>query len=86
MPTGSDMANALRPLSRYVSSVEPPPTSTRSARLSERPSLRTTASWMRRASSTPSITSSSMPASRRARSTRVAPFAASRTALVAVAR
>ena len=49
-----------------------------------RPSRRTTASWMRRASSTPSMTSSSMPASRRARSTSVSPFFASRTALVAI--
>jgi hypothetical protein len=47
---------------------------------------RMTASWMSRASSIPSMVSSSMPASRRARSTSVAPFLASRTALVAMAR
>ena len=41
---------------------------------------------MSRASSTPSMTSSSTPASRRALSTSVPPFEASRTALVAVAR
>ncbi len=83
---GSEIEKACLAFSSTVSSVDPPPTSTRSVMRSWRPSRRTTASSMRRASSTPSITSSSMPASRRARSTSVAAFFASRTALVAVAR
>ena len=66
-------------------SVLPPPMSMTRTCSSNTGRACRTPRWMRRASSTPGMTSISMPASRRARSRKVARFDASRSALVATA-
>ena len=60
--------------------------STSSSRWSKTGTAWSTPSWIRRASSTPEITSMSTPASSRARQRNSWALAASRTALVATAR
>src|SRR5262245_60258108 len=69
-----------------ITSVEPPPMSHSSIRWSKTGTAWSTPRWMRRASSTPEITSTSTPASSQARRTNSSWFSASRTALVATAR
>ena len=64
----------------------PPPMSMRRRRRSNTGTACSTPRWMRRASSTPETTSTSTPASSRARRTNSSRFSASRTALVATAR
>ncbi len=86
VPIGSDTdACGAWSVSR-VSSTLPPPMSTSSARRPLRLTAWRTATSTSRASSTPSMTSSLMPASRSARSMSRSAFCASRTALVATAR
>lgn len=86
VPMGSDTDMCGAPLASRVSSTLPPPMSTSSARRSPTGTALCTAMSTSRASSTPSMTSSLMPASRCARSTSRSALWASRTALVATAR
>ena len=78
-------AARVSPRSPTRISVLPPPMSTSTRRRSKTGTACSTPRWMRRASSTPEITSTSTPASSRARSRNTSAFSASRTALVATA-
>ena len=78
-------AARVSPFSPTRISVLPPPMSISTRRWSNTGTAWSTPRWMRRASSTPEMTSTSTPASSRARSRNSWAFSASRTALVATA-
>ena len=84
VPRGSDVERTTCSSSKTVTSVEPPPMSAVTVRPS-RKRMRWSDVRTRRASSSPSITSRSMPADFAARTTAL-PLSASRVALVATAR
>ena len=84
-PSLSDPTASTWRRSPTNTSVEPPPMSISTRRLSNTGTACSTPRWMRRASSAPVMTSTSTPASSRARARNSPAFAASRTALVATA-